>query len=462
MKNPFTPKFGYVPPVLVGRDEVLNRIAAGRASPAHPDSALLLIGRRGTGKTVLLHVAHDEAQEQGWTSLFASGAEMGLCGKLASQAAGSVADPGGRIVGAGAQALGFGASIERSSPERTPPQALRFALERAAEAAAERGRGVLIAVDELQDARSEEVRELAVAVQYVGSGRRLPVAFVGAGLPEFMAALLADAGLTFFHRCARADIGRLAPSEAWLALAEPIEAAGGRMHDRALEHAVAATSGYPYMVQLVGHHTWEASRDPSRGITLGDVALGEAAANRDMLSQVLLPAWSRLGNDDRRVLSAMVSPGPAAPDEIAARAAVTTETADDALARLTDAGLALMEADGTADIAHEAMRTWLRAGAGLLSPTQSTISQGEWNRGAVAPPGSAAGDPVGEPRSAVSPRDTSEDRSRRTKIVDALTSDRRSSYSAVAEAHGVSRQYVSRIAKEEGLLRDTRTRRRKP
>lgn len=152
MANPFTPKFGYVPPLLVGRDGVLNRIAAGRTSTAHPDSALLLTGQRGTGKTVLLHVALDEAREQQWVTLFASGAEIGLCDKLASQCIDNLGDAARRIVGLGAQALGFGASISRSEPHRTPPTAFRFALEKAAAASAERGAGTLIAVDELQDA----------------------------------------------------------------------------------------------------------------------------------------------------------------------------------------------------------------------------------------------------------------------------------------------------------------------
>lgn len=462
MTNPFTPKFGYVPPVLAGRDEVLNRIAAGRSNPAHPDSALLLIGQRGTGKTVLLHVAQDEAREQDWVAMFASGAEMGLCDKLASQAASAVAEGDGRIVGVGAQVLGFGASIERSGPARASSEALRFALERAAEAAARRGKGVLIAVDELQEASAAEVRELAVAVQYVGSGRRLPVAFVGAGLPDFLAALLADAGLTFFHRCTRSDIGLLAPSDARLALAEPIEAAGGRIHERALAHAVTATSGYPYMVQLVGHHTWEACRDPRQVITLADVVVGEATANRDMLSQVLLPAWSRLGGDERRVLSAMVPPGPAAPGDIAERADVAAETATDALSRLADAGLATMAADGTADIAHEAMRTWLRAGAGLTLPRLPETRPGEPRNVTAVPASPGPRRSVPEPASVVPWHDGGTDRSRRALIVEALRKDRRASCSAVAEAQGVSRQYVSRIAKEEGLSRDTRTRRRKP
>ena len=133
------------------------------------------------------------------------------------------------------------------------------------------------------------------------------------------------------------------------------------------------------------------------------------------------------------------------------------ETTTDALARLNDAGLAKVEADGTADIAHEAMRTWLRAGAGLRSPTLPTAPRDDQRHGAGKPVTS-----VPEPASAASSRDQSENGSRRTLIIEALLNDRRASYAAIAEAHGVSRQYVSRIAKEESLTRDTRTRRRKP
>ena len=490
MDNPFTPKFGYVPPVLAGRDEVLNRIAAGRGSPAHPDSALLLIGRRGTGKTVLLHVAQDEADAQQWVTLFASGAEMGLCDKLAAQAAASVAGDGGRIVGVGAQALGFGATIERAAAPRQPLDSLRFVLKEAAEKAAIRGKGALIAVDELQDADAAEVRELAVAVQYVGSGRRLPIAFVGAGLPDFLAALLADKGMTFFHRCARAAIGVLAPADSQLALAEPVEAAGGRIDDDALGHAVAAASGYPYMVQLIGHHSWEACRDPRRGITADDVVIGEAAANRDVLAQVLLPSWSRLADDERRVLSAMVPPGGTSAAEIARRAQVPEETVVQALPVLAEAGLASAAPDGTADVAHEAMRTWLRTGAGLApaadtppprTPAPRTerplrAQRGEERPRTPAPRTESASGALGvehvehptpEPHPATgraggSDREQDDaQRSRRERIVDALHQSRRASYAQIAEAHTVSRQYVSRIAKEEGLQRDARTRLRK-
>ena len=47
-------------------------------------------------------------------------------------------------------------------------------------------------------------------------------------------------------------------------------------------------------------------------------------------------------------------------------------------------------------------------------------------------------------------------------IVECLLNDPKASAASIARAHGVSRQYVSRIAKEEGLSRDTRTRRREP
>ncbi len=34
------------------------------------------------------------------------------------------------------------------------------------------------------------------------------------------------------------------------------------MSPEAIDHAVEAAGGYPFMVQLVGFHTWEAAAEP--------------------------------------------------------------------------------------------------------------------------------------------------------------------------------------------------------
>src|SRR5690606_13418419 len=54
--NPFAPGAGSRPPELAGRDTILEnaRIACGRALKGRAARSMMLLGLRGTGKTVLL------------------------------------------------------------------------------------------------------------------------------------------------------------------------------------------------------------------------------------------------------------------------------------------------------------------------------------------------------------------------------------------------------------------------
>ena len=64
--NPFSPSFGTTPPLLAGRDEVIERFdEAIDTGPTHPDYTLLITGDRGTGKTALLNVLEAEGRRAG-------------------------------------------------------------------------------------------------------------------------------------------------------------------------------------------------------------------------------------------------------------------------------------------------------------------------------------------------------------------------------------------------------------
>ena len=54
-RNPFAPTFGAEPPLLAGRDDIFRDIVdAWVTGPTHPGYTALLLGRRGSGKTVAL------------------------------------------------------------------------------------------------------------------------------------------------------------------------------------------------------------------------------------------------------------------------------------------------------------------------------------------------------------------------------------------------------------------------
>ncbi len=68
--NPFSPRFGAVPPVVAGRREVQRDLALVAAGDLNsPSCASLLLGARGVGKTTLLQVLEDEFAREGWFTL---------------------------------------------------------------------------------------------------------------------------------------------------------------------------------------------------------------------------------------------------------------------------------------------------------------------------------------------------------------------------------------------------------
>jgi hypothetical protein len=65
--NPFTPTFGSPPPLLAGRDGLIELFGeALDDGPGSAGRATLYAGARGAGKTVLLNAVEDAARARGW------------------------------------------------------------------------------------------------------------------------------------------------------------------------------------------------------------------------------------------------------------------------------------------------------------------------------------------------------------------------------------------------------------
>ena len=85
MTNPFHPSFGVSPPMLVGREQLLEDFEeAIEDGPGAAGRATLYTGPRGAGKTVLLNAVEDRATANGWL-VVSETATPGFIGRITRQ-----------------------------------------------------------------------------------------------------------------------------------------------------------------------------------------------------------------------------------------------------------------------------------------------------------------------------------------------------------------------------------------
>ena len=89
-----------------------------------------------------------------------------------------------------------------------------------------------------------------------------------AGLPYKVSALLRNDSVSFLRRSQYHQLGRITDVEIANAFRKTIEAGGRSITPEALEDAVKAVDGFPYMMQLVGYRTWDVSENSPKSAHL--------------------------------------------------------------------------------------------------------------------------------------------------------------------------------------------------
>lgn len=363
-RNPFTPTFGVSPPLLVGRSDLLDDFAASlEAGPGAPERVTLYTGARGTGKTVMLNEVEDLARRQGWR-VISETATPGFVARLVDEhlpvllAEIDTEAKGTTLTGVSAP-LGLGGATWESSDAHPVASGLRSQLTRTCDLVAQTGAGLLVTLDEVHHRQVAELRDLASAVQHLVREER-EIAFVGAGLPSAVSAVLNDEVITFLRRADRHSLGAVSVSEVATALREPIERGDREIEDRLARRAAEATGGYPFLIQLVGHHIWRQQPD-QREVTLDDVEAGIVAARRRLGSLVHEPALADLPGVARTFLLAMAhDDGPSKMSDIAERLGVNANYASQYRLRLIAAALIEPIDHGRVDLTMPYLRDYLR------------------------------------------------------------------------------------------------------
>lgn len=300
--NPFKPTAGMTPPVLVGRSSVLDDFTDGLDEGAGAPGRLMRItGPRGSGKTVLLTQLGELASERGWTVINTSGKEP-LCASIQDQLARDK-----RIGGLDVKiALPFVTAETRLGGARGE-LSFRKAISDTTRALTKHERGLLITIDEVQDASIEEMTAIATNVQYMIREEQ-NIGLVFAGITTGVLDLLNEEGITFLRRALPEELAPIPIDEVARALRKTIELTGLEISDEALSCAAEATHGYAYLIQLVGYHVWREGRrhvDASATITEKDARAGVRAALDRFDRSVLETALAGLTKPSMDYLLAM-------------------------------------------------------------------------------------------------------------------------------------------------------------
>ena len=112
-------------------------------------------------------------------------------------------------------------------------------------------------------------------------------------------------GFTFFQRCMRHRLKNLEILEAKQALRIPLEEKEIRVNDNLLCRAAGATRGYPYAIQSLGFHIWNAI---GSRIEVQESHLQDAidCMTRDLAENITTPIWHKLSPKSRAFLAAMI------------------------------------------------------------------------------------------------------------------------------------------------------------
>ncbi len=316
--NPFTPVVGKVPLYLAGREAIIDDVETALSGAGNDPAIIsLLVGARGTGKTTLLSYFADAAEADGWVTARVTCVSGMLDDILVRTRRGArhLVDtkPARKVKAVGLADLAS-LELEQSSPEVTN---WRAQLEDILDALAELGTGLLVTVDEVTPSVCEMETLVSAFQHFVDENKK--VSLIMAGLPYGVTSLLSGKSTSFLRRAARYELEALSDYEVEEALLRTMKDGGKSFAPDALEVAVEAIHGFPFMLQLVGYRAWRMAGDADV-VDIASVEAAVAIARKELEQRVYEAVWFELSEADKSFLAAMAQDGgPTKQSELAAK-----------------------------------------------------------------------------------------------------------------------------------------------
>lgn len=376
--NPYAPGAGTPPPLLAGRDDIVEiaELALRRAKAGMAAKSFVAVGLRGVGKTVVLNKVSDLAETHGYETAFIeavedrplvqslipqmrrivlkldriAGAQENV--KRAIRALRSFASVFRMHVGEIEIGVNAEAGLADSGDFNTDLADLLVAVGSAAKA---RNSAVAIILDEVQYLSEEELGALIAAIHKTNQ-KQLPVVLVGAGLPQVLGKM--GEAKSYAERLFEFPrVQALSEADANKAISEPALAAGVRFDDQALAAIFNSTKGYPYFLQEWAYVAWNIA--PKSPITKGDVIAAEREAIKRLDESFFRVRFDRMTPTEKKYTRAMASlgEGPHRSGDIAKAYGAKVETVAPIRSNLIGKGMIYSPAHGetafTVPLFHE-------------------------------------------------------------------------------------------------------------
>jgi hypothetical protein len=301
-QNPFTPVFGNEPLILAGRDRIIGDILKGLDNgKGDPNRVTVFMGPRGSGKTVLLAKIATAAESRGWVGVHVTTSPRmlkELLEQVERKAAEFIHKKSKRRL-SGIQVSGTGFSLESVPDEE---ESWRIRMSDYLDTLNEQGIGLLITIDEVTPDEPDLIYLVSTFQIFIMEKRE--VALLMAGLPEKVMQMSLKDPISFLRRAFHRNLDPISQPEVRAAMKKTIEYVGREINSKALACAAEATQGFPFMIQLIGYHTFNQSERKS--ISLEDAHVGIEDAREDMETMILNATVKSLTERDRAFLDAML------------------------------------------------------------------------------------------------------------------------------------------------------------
>lgn len=357
----FVPSFGNRPRNLVGREEITSAFEAALQSiPGSRERAMLMLGQRGSGKTVLLLEFADLARKRGFVvaspTVVSKEMPTRILEKLQSEGEDFLPGAKAQFAGGSVSAFGFGGGIDLKLEEQGP-KSFAWKLSRICSDLNKSGKAVLILIDEVQ-ANQEELRQLIVAYQeMVGEGRN--VFLVLAGLPTAISSVLNDHVLTFLNRAVKINLPPLRIGDVAFYYRKAFSDLNIPLQEKQISDAAQETEGSPYLMQLIGHYL-VIGAEAGSAVSEAQFSSAIQKAKEDFMNDICETALAPLSEKDIAFLAAMASGGDQAEiSAVIARLHCSSSLAQTYKRRLIQAGIIQQPRRGVVRFAVPYLREYL-------------------------------------------------------------------------------------------------------